>query len=157
MENENTTTIETVPSPEEVLVKMKETMVPKEEAENWQNKYNELFVKFAAADFSNNAEAHVETNEEKYARVTKEIENLHTTKRGSLAHMQALVDFDDERRAEGQRSIFVNTRGDVDLETQQFADDFNKLLKDTIKIAEGDDAVASTYLVSRLDSFPMAR
>ena len=39
-------------SPEEVLVKMKETMVPKEEANKWQKKYNDLFQRVANGTFS---------------------------------------------------------------------------------------------------------
>ena len=42
MADQEQNTNEQVPTPEQVLVEMRETMVPREEADQWQQKYNEL-------------------------------------------------------------------------------------------------------------------
>ena len=69
MENENNIPNEEVvtPSPEEVLVQMKENMVPKEEAQKWQQKYNELFRSVANGTFSGEDKVPEKTEEEKKA------------------------------------------------------------------------------------------
>ena len=52
MADQEQNTNEQEKTPEQVLLEMRETMVPREEAEKWQSKYNELFRNVANGTFT---------------------------------------------------------------------------------------------------------
>ena len=81
-ENEQNVNEEVVtPSPEEVLVQMKENMVPKEEAQKWQQKYNELFRSVANGTFSGEDKSDEPTEEQLKEAFVDNVKVLSNTNR----------------------------------------------------------------------------
>ena len=86
-ENENnvqTENVVSVPSPEEVLVKMKENYVPKEEAEQYKQKYYELFQSVANGSFTGEDKESTITEEQAIIDYQKNLINI-ATANGPLA------------------------------------------------------------------------
>ena len=105
-ENEQNVNEEVVtPSPEEVLVKMKENMVPKEEAQKWQQKYNELFQSVANGSFSGEDKVPEKTEEELKAEFDSNIKILTDTSKSirPLDMFQKTLEVDDYLTSHGER------------------------------------------------------
>lgn len=138
---------ETVMSPEEALIHMKETTVPKEEAEKWQKKYNELFTKVATGTFEEPEK--VATEEERKKAYENAIDSFHDA-RGVVAQMERLLTIDNYRREHNERSIFLPTLGEPDDATVASADRVRDFLQDTLEKSNGDDNVFAALVGSNL-------
>nr|DAD74208.1 MAG TPA: hypothetical protein [Herelleviridae sp. ct7M529] len=110
-ENEQNVNEEVVtPSPEEVLVQMKENMVPKEEAAKWQQKYNELFRSVANGTFSGeDTKAPTETElKEAFLNNVKGLSD-YSTSMLDKENIEKLLEFDSYLTAHGRRSAFASS------------------------------------------------
>ena len=153
MENEKNPNEEVVtPSPEEVLVQMKENMVPKEEAQKWQQKYNELFRSVANGTFSGEDKVTEKTEEEKKADFESNIKRLgdSTNKMSPLDMFQTMLDIDDYLTSHGQRSGFAPSEGEITPEIETSCEKTRDLLRTVIERSEGSNEVALAYLGNHL-------
>ena len=152
-ENEQNVNEEVVtPSPEEVLVQMKENMVPKEEAQKWQSKYNELFRSVANGTFSGEDKVPEKTEEEKKADFEGKIKRLGdcTNKMYPLDMFQTMLDIDDYLTSHGQRSGFAPSEGEITPEIETSCEKTRDLLRTVIERSEGSNEVALAYLGNHL-------
>ena len=152
-ENEQNVNEEVVtPSPEEVLVQMKENLVPKEEAQKWQNKYNELFRSVANGTFSGEDKVPEKTEEEKKADFEGKIKRLgdSTNKMSPLDMFQTMLDIDDYLTSHGQRSGFAPSEGEITPEIETSCEKTRDLLRTVIERSEGSNEVALAYLGNHL-------
>lgn len=152
-ENEQNVNEEVVtPSPEEVLVQMKENMVPKEEAQKWQQKYNELFRSVANGTFSGEDKVPEKTEEEKKADFEGKIKRLgdSTNKISPLDMFQTMLDIDDYLTSHGQRSGFAPSEGEITPEIETSCEKTRDLLRTVIERSEGSNEVALAYLGNHL-------
>ena len=140
------------PSPEEVLVQMKENMVPKEEAQKWQSKYNELFRSVANGTFSGEDKVPEKTEEEKKADFEGKIKRLgdSTNKMSPLDMFQTMLDIDDYLTSHGQRSGFAPSEGEITPEIETSCEKTRDLLRTVIERSEGSNEVALAYLGNHL-------
>ena len=151
--NENNVQTENVvaPSPEEVLADLKANYVPKENADYWHNKYNQIFAEVANGTFS--VEDKESTKSEEEARTHFE-NNLKLMASGDsvrpLSLFKAAVECDDYLVSHGKRSAFAASEGDLSDSDTQSCERTNALLKDVIDKSEGDDNVALAYLGTKL-------
>ena len=142
---------EQVPTPEQVLVEMRETMVPREEADKWQKKYNELFRSVANGTFS--GEDKVEkTEDELKAEFDSNIKRLTDTSKSlkPLEMFQEMLDVDDYLTSHGERSCFAPSTGDITPEIAASCTKMHDLLESVIAQADGSDEVALAYLGNHL-------
>lgn len=140
-----------VPTPEQVLVEMRETMVPREEADKWQTKYNELFRSVANGTFS--GEDKVEkTEDELKAEFDSNIKRLTDTSKSlkPLEMFQKMLDVDDYLTSHGERSCFAPSTGDITPEIDASCTKMHDLLESVIAQADGSDEVALAYLGNHL-------
>ena len=152
-ENEQNVNEEVVtPSPEEVLVQMKENLVPKEEAQKWQNKYNELFRSVANGTFSGEDKVPEKTEEELKADFEGKIKRLgdSTNKMSPLDMFQTMLDIDDYLTSHGQRSGFAPSEGEITPEIETSCEKTRDLLRTVIERSEGSNEVALAYLGNHL-------
>lgn len=152
-ENEQNMNEEVVtPSPEEVLVQMKENMVPKEEAQKWQQKYNELFRSVANGTFSGEDKVPEKTEEELKADFEGNIKRLgdSTNKMSPLDMFQTMLDIDDYLTSHGQRSGFAPSEGEITQEIETSCEKTRELLRSVIERSEGSNEVALAYLGNHL-------
>ena len=152
-ENEQNVNEEVVtPSPEEVLVQMKENMVPKEEAQKWQQKYNELFRSVANGTFSGEDKVTEKTEEEKKADFEGNIKRLgdSNNKMSPLDMFQTMLDIDDYLTSHGQRSGFSPSEGEITPEIETSCEKTRDLLRTVIERSEGSNEVALAYLGNHL-------
>lgn len=152
-ENEQNVNEEVVtPSPEEVLVQMKENMVPKEEAQKWQQKYNELFRSVANGTFFGEDKVTEKTEEEKKADFEGKIKRLgdSTNKMSPLDMFQTMLDIDDYLTSHGQRSGFAPSEGEITPEIETSCEKTRDLLRTVIERSEGSNEVALAYLGNHL-------
>ena len=152
-ENEQNVNEEVVtPSPEEVLVQMKESMVPKEEAQKWQQKYNELFRSVANGTFSGEDKVPEKTEEEKKADFEGKIKRLgdSNNKMSPLDMFQTMLDIDDYLTSHGQRSGFAPSEGEITPEIETSCEKTRDLLRTVIERSEGSNEVALAYLGNHL-------
>lgn len=152
-ENEQNVNEEVVtPSPEEVLVQMKENMVPKEEAQKWQQKYNELFRSVANGTFSGEDKVTEKTEEEKKADFEGNIKRLgdSNNKMSPLDMFQTMLDIDDYLTSHGQRSGFAPSEGEITPEIETSCEKTRDLLRTVIERSEGSNEVALAYLGNHL-------
>ena len=152
-ENEQNVNEEVVtPSPEEVLIQMKENMVPKEEAQKWQQKYNELFRSVANGTFSGEDKVPEKTEEEKKAGFEGNIKRLgdSTNKMSPLDMFQTMLDIDDYLTSHGQRSGFAPSEGEITPEIETSCEKTRDLLRTVIERSEGSNEVALAYLGNHL-------
>lgn len=140
------------PSPEEVLVQMKENMVPKEEAQKWQQKYNELFRSVANGTFSGEDKVPEKTEEELKADFEGKIKRLgdSTNKMTPLDMFQTMLDIDDYLTSHGQRSGFAPSEGEITPEIETSCEKTRDLLRTVIERSEGSNEVALAYLGNHL-------
>ena len=160
-ENEQNVNEEVVtPSPEEVLVQMKESMVPKEEAQKWQQKYNELFRSVANGTFSGEDKVPEKTEEELKAEFDSNIKTLTDTSKSirPLDMFQKMLEVDDYLTSRGERSCFAPSTGDITPEIDASCTKMHSLLESVIAQADGSDEVALAYLANHLsDPIGMSR
>ena len=160
-ENEQNVNEEVVtPSPEEVLVQMKENMVPKEEAQKWQSKYNELFRSVANGTFSGEDKVPEKTEEELKAEFDSNIKTLTDTSKSirPLDMFQKMLEVDDYLTSHGERSCFAPSTGDITPEIDTSCKKMHSLLESVIAQADGSDEIALAYLGNHLsDPIGMSR
>ena len=140
-----------VPTPEQVLVEMRETMVPREEADKWQQKYNELFRSVANGTFS--GEDKVErTEDDLKAEIDSNINILTDTSKSikPLEMFQKMLDVDDYLTSHGERSCFAPSTGDITPEIDASCTKMHDLLESVIAQADGSDEIALAYLGNHL-------
>lgn len=150
-ENEQNVNEEVVtPSPEEVLVQMKENMVPKEEAVKWQQKYNELFRNVANGTFTNEDKSLSEEDKRKALEENvKEMTGEASVK--PLDFFQNLVDFDDYLLEHGERSCFAPSSGTIDDAIENSCQQVHDLLTTVIDESHGNNEIALAVLGNYLN------
>ena len=141
-----------VPTPEQVLVEMRETMVPREEADKWQQKYNELFRSVANGTFSGEDKVPEKTEEELKAEFDSNIKTLTDASKSirPLDMFQLMLDVDDYLTSHGERSCFAPSTGDITPEIDASCTKMHDLLESVIAQADGSDEVALAYLGNHL-------
>ena len=151
MENEQNVNEEVVtPSPEEVLVQMKENMVPKEEAQKWQQKYNELFRNVANGTFINEDKPLSEEDKRKALEANvKEMTGELSVK--PLDFFKNLVDFDDYLLEHGERSCFAPSSGTIDDAIDNSNQQVHDLLTTVIDESQGNNEIALAVLGNYLN------
>lgn len=150
-ENETNVKEEVVtPSPEEVLVQMKENMVPKEEAVKWQQKYNELFRNVANGTFINEDKPLSEEDKRKaFEANVKEMTGESSVK--PLDFFKNLVDFDDYLLEHGERSCFAPSSGTIDAAIENSCNQVHDLLTTVIDESQGNNEIALAVLGNYLN------
>ena len=150
-ENETNVNEEVVtPSPEEVLVQMKENMVPKEEAVKWQQKYNELFRNVANGTFINEDKPLSEEDKRKALEANvKEMTGESSVK--PLDFFKNLVDFDDYLLEHGERSCFAPSSGTIDDAIDNSCQQVHDLLTTVIDESQGNNEIALAVLGNYLN------
>ena len=150
-ENEQNVNEEVVtPSPEEVLVQMKESMVPKEEAQKWQQKYNELFRNVANGTFINEDKPLSEEDKRKALEANvKEMTGESSVK--PLDFFKNLVDFDDYLLEHGERSCFAPSSGTIDAAIENSCNQVHDLLTTVIDESQGNNEIALAVLGNYLN------
>ena len=150
-ENETNVKEEVVtPSPEEVLVQMKENMVPKEEAVKWQQKYNELFRNVANGTFINEDKPLSEEDKRKALEANvKEMTGESSVK--PLDFFKNLVDFDDYLLEHGERSCFAPSSGTIDAAIENSCQQVHDLLTTGIDESQGNNEIALAVLGNYLN------
>ena len=150
-ENEQNVNEEVVtPSPEEVLVQMKENMVPKEEAVKWQQKYNELFRNVANGTFINEDKPLSEEDKRKaFEANVKEMTGESSVK--PLDFFKNLVDFDDYLLEHGERSCFAPSSGTIDAAIENSCNQVHDLLTTVIDESQGNNEIALAVLGNYLN------
>lgn len=150
-ENEQNVNEEVVtPSPEEVLVQMKENMVPKEEAVKWQQKYNELFRNVANGTFINEDKPLSEEDKRKaFEANVREMTGESSVK--PLDFFKNLVDFDDYLLEHGERSCFAPSSGTIDTAIENSCQQVHDLLNTVIDESQGNNEIALAVLGNYLN------
>lgn len=134
------------PTPEEVLVNMRENMVPKEEAQKWQEKYNQLFQSVANGTFEDNSEPQY-TEEDFLNSFNNALSNLSNTDK-SLTDKEVIENLlivDDYNRHRTGRSIFSNPKERDDGSS----DEVRSFLETAV--AQESDAQLSAWTTDHLD------
>ena len=144
-ENEQNVNEEVVtPSPEEVLVQMKENMVPKEEAQKWQQKYNELFRSVANGTFSGEDKSDEPTEEQLKASFVDNVKVLSNTD-GFLEdrdQVKRLLEFDDYLTSHGRNSCFLPRKSNISSDDINRATRLRQFLETAVSM-ESDAQMAS--------------
>lgn len=142
---------EYVPTPEEVLIEMKQNTVSKSDYDQVVNKYNDLFRRIANGEMTNEQEQPSVSEEE----LTKHFED--TIRRfksrqisGTLDSIEGLLEVDDYCLRHGQRSCFLPTIGEITDELQNSRDNTRAMLEYVRDNADGDDELASSLLSKSL-------
>ena len=137
-------TNEQVPTPEQVLVEMRETMVPKEEAQKWQNKYNELFRSVANGTFSGEDKSDEPTEEQLKASFVDNVKVLSNTD-GFLEdrdQVKRLLEFDDYLTSHGRNSCFLPRKSNLSSDDLNRASRLRQFLETAVSM-ESDAQMAS--------------
>lgn len=144
-ENEQNVNEEIVtPSPEEVLIQMKENMVPKEEAQKWQQKYNELFRSVANGTFSGEDKSDEPTEEQLKAAFVDNVKVLSNTD-GFLEdrdQVKRLLEFDDYLTSHGRNSCFLPHKSNISSDDVNRASRLRQFLETAVSM-ESDAQMAS--------------
>ena len=144
-ENEQNVNEEVVtPSPEEVLVQMKENMVPKEEAQKWQQKYNELFRSVANGTFSGEDKSDEPTEEQLKSAFVDNVKVLSNTD-GFLEdrdQVKRLLEFDDYLTSHGRNSCFLPRKSNLSSDDLNRASRLRQFLETAVS-TESDAQMAS--------------
>ena len=144
-ENEQNVNEEVVtPSPEEVLVQMKENMVPKEEAQKWQQKYNELFRSVAKGTFSGEDKSDEPTEEQLKSAFVDNVKVLSNTD-GFLEdrdQVKRLLEFDDYLTSHGRNSCFLPRKSNLSSDDLNRATRLRQFLETAVSM-ESDAQMAS--------------
>lgn len=150
--SDETMNTEQVPTPEQVLVEMRENMVPREEAAKWQNKYNELFRSVANGTFSGEDKPAKKSEAELKADYENNVRVLADTSKSvrPLEQFERLLAVDDYLTSRGERSCFAPSEGEITPEIQRSCETTHALLESVIAQADGSDEVALAYLGNHL-------
>ena len=144
-ENEQNVNEEVVtPSPEEILVQMKENMVPKEEAQKWQQKYNELFRSVANGTFSGEDKSDEQTEEQLKSAFVDNVKVLSNTD-GFLEdrdQVKRLLEFDDYLTSHGRNSCFLPRKSNISSDDVNRATRLRQFLETAVSM-ESDAQMAS--------------
>ena len=144
-ENEQNVNEEVItPSPEEILVQMKENMVPKEEAQKWQQKYNELFRSVANGTFSGEDKSDEPTEEQLKAAFVDNVKVLSNTN-GFLEdrdQVKRLLEFDDYLTSHGRNSCFLPRKSNLSSDDINRASRLRQFLETAVSM-ESDAQMAS--------------
>lgn len=143
----------TTPSPEEVLVQMKENLVPKEEANKWQQKYNDLFRSVANGTFSGEDKPAPKTEAELKADYEANLKALADTSKSMrpLEMFQRMLDVDDYCINHGERSAFAPSTGEYSQDIMNSCDKIHSLLESVIAQSDDCDDIALAYLGNHLN------
>ena len=137
-------------SPEEVLKKMRENMVPREEAQEWENKYNKLFQSVANGTFQKEEEPLSEEDKRKaFEENVKTMTGEASVK--PLDFFQNLVDFDDYLLEHGERSCFAPSSGTIDAAIENSCEQVHNLLTTVIEESHGNNEIALAVLGNYLN------
>lgn len=149
---DETMNTEQVPTPEQVLVEMRENMVPREEAAKWQNKYNELFRSVANGTFSGEDKPAKKSEAELKADYEDNLRVLADTSKSvrPLEQFERLLAIDDYLTSHGERSCFAPSDGTITQEIAESCENTHELLESVIAQADGSDEVALAYLGNHL-------
>ena len=141
---------EQAPTPEEVLAEMREKMVPREEAEKWQSKYNELFQNVANGTFTKEDKPLSEEEKRKaFEANVKEMTGESSVK--PLDFFKNLVDFDDYLIEHGERSCFAPSSGTIDAAIENSCQQVHDLLTTVIDESQGNNEIALAVLGNYLN------
>lgn len=138
------TTSAATPSPEEILLSMKENMVPRAEAEQWQDKYNKLFQSVANGQFSGAAKSDEPTEEQLKAAFVDNVKVLSNTD-GFLEdreQVKRLLEFDDYLTSHGRNSCFLPHKSDLSSDDINRAARLRQFLETAVSM-ESDAQMAS--------------
>lgn len=133
-----------VPTPEQVLVEMRETMVPREEADKWQQKYNELFRSVANGTFSGEDKSDEPTEEQLKAAFVDNVKVLSNTD-GFLEdrdQVKRLLEFDDYLTSHGRNSCFLPHKSNISSDDINRAERLRQFLETAVSM-ESDAQMAS--------------
>lgn len=141
---------EPAPNPEKVLKQMREKMVPREEAEKWQSKYNELFQNVANGTFTKEDKPLSEEEKRKaFEANVKEMTGESSVK--PLDFFKNLVDFDDYLIEHGERSCFAPSSGTIDAAIENSCQQVHDLLTTVIDESQGNNEIALAVLGNYLN------
>lgn len=137
-------------SPEEVLKQMRENMVPREEAQEWENKYNKLFQSVANGTFTKEEKPLSEEEKRKaFEANVKEMTGESSVK--PLDFFKNLVDFDDYLLEHGERSCFAPSSGTIDAAIEDSCQQVHDLLTTVIDESQGNNDIALAVLGNYLN------
>ena len=137
-------------TPEQILAEMKENMVPKEEAEKWQSKYNELFRNVANGTFTKEDKPLSEEDKRKaFEANVREMTGESSVK--PLDFFKNLVDFDDYLIEHGERSCFAPSSGTIDAAIENSCQQVHDLLTTVIDESQGNNEIALAVLGNYLN------
>lgn len=137
-------------TPEQVLLEMRETMVPREEAEKWQSKYNELFRNVANGTFTKEDKPLSEEDKRKaFEANVREMTGESSVK--PLDFFKNLVDFDDYLIEHGERSCFAPSSGTIDAAIENSCQQVHDLLTTVIDESQGNNEIALAVLGNYLN------
>ena len=141
MADQEQNTTEQEKTPEQVLLEMREKMVPREEAEKWQSKYNELFRNVANGTFTKEDKPLSEEDKRKaFEANVREMTGESSVK--PLDFFKNLVDFDDYLIEHGERSCFAPSSGTIDAEIENSCQQVHDLLTTVIDESQGNNDIA---------------
>lgn len=138
------TTSAATPSPEEILLSMKENMVPRAEAQQWQDKYNKLFQSVANGQFSGAAKSDEPTEEQLKAAFVDNVKVLSNTD-GFLEdreQVKRLLEFDDYLTSHGRNSCFLPRKSNLTSDDLNRAARLRQFLETAVSM-ESDAQMAS--------------
>lgn len=137
-------------TPEQILAEMREKMVPKEQAEKWEKKYNELFRNVANGTFINEDKSLSEEDKRKALEENvKEMTGESSVK--PLDFFKNLVDFDDYLLEHGERSCFAPSSGTIDDAIENSCQQVHDLLTTVIDESQGNNEIALAVLGNYLN------
>lgn len=137
-------------TPEQILAEMREKMVPKEQAEKWEKKYNELFRNVANGTFINEDKSLSEEDKRKTLEENvKEMTGESSVK--PLDFFKNLVDFDDYLLEHGERSCFAPSSGTIDDAIENSCQQVHDLLTTVIDESQGNNEIALAVLGNYLN------
>ncbi len=150
MADQEQNTTEQEQTPEQVLLEMRETMVPREEAEKWQSKYNELFRNVANGTFTKEDKPLSEEDKRKALEANvKQMTGESSVK--PLDFFKNLVDFDDYLLEHGERSCFAPSSGTIDAAIENSCQQVHDLLTTVIDESQGNNEIALAVLGNYLN------
>ena len=137
-------------SPEEVLVKMKENLVPKEEAAKWQKKYNDLFQSVANGSFSGE-DTKGPTEEELKTKFVENVRELGDIDKimSDREQITKLLEFDDYLVTHGRNSCFLPQKSDISSDDINRANRLRSFLETAV--SQESDALMSSWTADHLD------
>ena len=147
-QNQQTQTPDPTPTetktPEQILAEMREKMVPKEQAEKWEKKYNDLFRKIADGTFSGEYKSDEPTEEQLKSAFVDNVKVLSNTD-GFLEdrdQVKRLLEFDDYLTSHGRNSCFLPRKSNLSSDDVNRAERLRQFLETAVSM-ESDAQMAS--------------